>query len=351
LPDQQRPGDVAGVVHEMVALQAQNSGAVALQVRARGRRLSGADFESSLCEKHSIVRTWCLRGTLHVLAAQDARWMVDLLGRTIIKASEGRYRQLGINGEVLERAADAITETLGDGSLLTRADLLTMLTRRRLPVEGQAGFYLIRHAALLGLICLGPAIDGKESFVLLDEVVPRGRRLTAEHAIVRLARRYLRAYGPATIMDFTGWTGLGAAACSGAFEALANDLTETVVGTSRYFMLSEQSESLSCAPAGDACLLGAFDAFLLAYKDRTLVLDSAHARKVNAGGGIIRPVAVVDGRVVGPWFAKRKKGSIAITLESFLRLSRKDISSLEHDAMDLGVYIGKTVTFEVVGTP
>ena len=64
-------------------------------------------------------------------------------------------------------------------------------------------------------------------------------------------------------------------------------------------------------------LLGAFDNYNLGYVDRGFALAAEHERRVNPGGGIVRPSITVDGRCVATWSSKRSGERLAVTIEPF----------------------------------
>jgi hypothetical protein len=97
-----------------------------------------------------------------------------------------------------------------------------------------------------------------------------------------------------------------------------------------------------------ARLLGHFDALLLGYASRDLVLDAAHAKKVQAGGGFIQPTVLVGGRVVGTWSLDRK-GKAAAVVTPFGRLPGGSHEALAEETADLARFLGHPVGLSVAG--
>jgi hypothetical protein len=147
-----------------------------------------------------------------------------------------------------------------------------------------------------------------------------------------LASRYLTGYGIATVEDFSTWSGLPLGACRKAFGAL-----ETVPAGAG-FALAETG--LTDAPPCPPRLLNSFDAYLLGFRDRDLILDPAHAKRVNSGGGMIAPTVVVDGRIVGTWHGRRTPKRTKLVVEPFTTLPRSAMAGLESEVDDYGRFLG-----------
>lgn len=159
--------------------------------------------------------------------------------------------------------------------------------------RGQAVYALIRYAGLLGRVCYGPGYDAGETWASTSSWL--GKPLVAEAPATAetLARRYLAAYGPATAADLATWSGLSVPVSRRAIDAVADQVV-MVEGTP-YAMVGEPGESSSVR------LLGEFDAYLLGYRDRRLMVPEAYAKQIHPGGGMLKPAIVQAGRVIGTW--------------------------------------------------
>jgi winged helix DNA-binding protein len=348
-----RPGEVAGVVRAVGGLQAQDTPASRLAVRPRSRGPDEAAVRRACNQDRSVVRTWAMRGTLHMVAAEDAGWLVALLGPVFAAADRRRRLQLGLDDDLCERALAALRAVLAAGPR-SRADLVRGLAAEgvRIDPSGQAPAHLVGYAALRGLVCRGPDLDGDQaSYVLLEDWVGAGRApaLGPDDALAELARRYLGGHGPAGPEDLAAWSGLPVGRARRAFELVAGELWELEAGGRRLWVPA------GAPAAGDGPddpvvrLLGRFDDYLLGWRGRDLVLDPRFARRVAAGGWV-HPVVVVDGRVAGTWRARRTGGRLEVTVEPFTgRLPRGTGPGLEAEAADLGRFLGVETRLEVGG--
>jgi hypothetical protein len=298
----ERLRDPLAAVRESGGIQAQDQAAAALSIRVRTTGLTRGDVDRALVEERSIVRLWGMRGTIHLVPSEDARWLVELLGPLGRTASHRRLSQLGVPEADRPRAVRAIREALGEHGPLTRLELMGHVARAGVETAGQAGAHLPHLAAIEGHVCFGPpAPGGKPTYVLRDDWLGGNLpRLARDRALAELARRYVRAFGPAAPADFASWSGLPLR------DARAGWAAATVAAGER------AEEPLPEPPV--LRLLPAFDTYLLGYRKRDFMVPAEHSRRVWPGGGIVRPTIVANGRALGTW---RRTGT-RVELEPFL---------------------------------
>jgi hypothetical protein len=326
---------VTDVVRHMVGLQAQDTRMARLLVRPRASGVDAASVDRA-CQDGSVVRTWAMRGTLHMVAAEDLRWLVDLLGPTFISRSRPRRRQLGLPDDLCEHATEVMVEVLA-GKQLSRAALVGEVRARGIPVQdGQAHAHVVAYAAMRGAICRGPDRGGEPTYTLVSEWVTTQRTLGPDESLAELARRYLTAHGPAGLDDFVTWSGLPVRQARRAIELVAQEFEETTTAAGKAWLRPDRRRE---PHARAAVLLGHFDPYLLDYRNRTFALDPAFAKRVQAGGGFIQPTVVVGGQVVGTWRQRRARESLTIDIEPFRPLDRAVLPHLEEEATDLGRYL------------
>ncbi len=280
-------------------MQAQDRVASALAVRVRGGEGNSA----------GVVRAWAMRGTLHLIAAEDLPAMLAIFGPLHLARGQRRLTELGLPPEVAERSTVAVAEVLAEGGPLTRHELAARLRERGVPVaaEGQAPIHVVRRAALAGVL-VEVGVRGREE--LYGPLDP-GPLPDRDAALAELARRYATAHAPATAEDFATWSGLPAADVRRAWQ--------------------DPEPPAGQPEPGPVRLLPGFDEWLLGWASRDLVLR--HADQVLRGG-IIRAVAIDDGRVFATWRRDRRGG---VVLEPFGRVSRAQRAGVESEAERLGL--------------
>ncbi|MDA0568062.1 winged helix DNA-binding domain-containing protein [Streptomonospora sp. S1-112] len=344
---------VVGAVRGAAAIQAQDLNASRLAVRARTSGLVLADMRRAIAEERSIVRTWAMRGTLHALPAADAGWMVGLLGPVFAAKTARRRAELGLDDDLCARAESVIPDVLSGGRALTRDELVDELLTAgvALPTTGQAPAHLVSYAAMRGLICRGPDREnGKPTYVLTREWVGTWESRDTDSALAKLARRYLWGHGPAGLADFTAWSGLPADMARRGWELVAKDTEE--VGTPYGPMRAprEFAEALPAPPSPwQVRMVGAFDSYLLGYKDRGFAVPGRHAHTITPGGGIIHPAVLVNGRAVARW--KWAADRRTVVVEPFGALAPELPQGIVAEVVDIGRFLGVETRLEITEPP
>jgi Winged helix DNA-binding domain len=344
---------VAQVVKELCGIQAQDASAAALAVRVRSTGLLNDDVERARVQERSVVRTWGQRGTLHLLATADLGWLLPLFGPVFIAGNRRRYAELGLDEDTLARGVRALRAILANQGPLTREELVEQLAHHGIRLAGQARPYLLQHAALEGIICLGPDRGAKPTYVLLSDWLGQGylgHTLTPESAYAELAHRYLKAYGPATPKDLAAWSGMPISKTQAACQRIADQLIEVEIAGQPAWMLKTHAVWLHepPLPAPVVRLLPGFDTYLLGYKKRDLAVSPQHAKRINAGGGLLNPVLLVDGRAMGTWKSKQQKQRLDVILQPFDQLPPELQPGLQAEITDLGRFLGTHAALQVI---
>ena len=287
------------VVAWLGAVQAQDYLGALWAVGLRTTAATERDVEDAISSR-LIVRTWPMRGTLHFVAAADARWMIQLLGSRVATSggASTRLRSFGIDGRVLSQARRALERALGKGRPLSRPAVYRALDDAGIATGGQRGLHILWRLAQDCVVCFGPREGKQQTFALFDAWLPDAKALPREQALATVAARYFASHGPATLHDFAWWTGLSVADARRAVALAGDRLIEERQDDQRLWSV----ETGARRPPGPvvAHVLPAFEELLLGYKDRRAILATAESKRVMTGG-IVRPIVVYQGRVVGTW--------------------------------------------------
>ena len=307
----------AEAVRWMTGVQAQDwSGALA-SVALRTASRSRVDVEDAL-ESGAVVRSWPMRGTLHLVPAEDLAWMLQLAAPRMLAGAAARRAELGLDPGTLERAREVAVTALTGGQRRSREELSAAWDEAGLGETPQRRSHLLSYVAQTGTVCLGPLRGRHQLVVLAEEWVPHLRRLERDEALGEWAERYFRAHGPATVRDFARWTGLPAADVRAGLALARPRLASLDVDGVEHLMDPGTPGMLAVCrdEARGTFLLPGFDEFMLGYADRSAALPPEFADRIVPGGnGVFRPTVVSDGRVVGTWRHARRgaKRTVAAT--------------------------------------
>ena len=320
-----RPKTPTQVVHRLAAVQGQDLPGALLSVALRTADGTRADVEAAL-DAGEIVRSWPMRGTLHLVAAEDLPWLIGLLGPRVLAGAPARRAQLGITDASIEQARLLAVAALTGGGRLRRKELLGALADGGVEITGQRGYHLLWYLSQSATLCLGPMDGGEQCFVLVDEWIGDAPHRAPEQAFAELADRFFRGHAPATVKDLARWAGIRIAEARAALAAVRDGLAQLEVEGTEYFLDPETPDLLAgCrTEARGTFLLPGFDEFVLGYGERGAFLDPAFADRIVPGGnGMFRPTVVHDGRVVGTWQWTGRGASRAVTATPFTDFTRE----------------------------
>ena len=277
-------------------------------------------LDTALAERELVVG-WLNRGTLHLVPAEDYRWLHSLVGPKLERPLARRCAQLGISPSVAERAVTSITKTLSDGPAV-RSQLVGRLKQQGLPSEGQAPIHLLALAAQRGLIVRGPMQRREQAYVLTADWLGRpGSGIDRERGLAELARRYLAGHGPAGDRDLSKWSGLSLTECRKGLGSISSELAARSDE-----LLSLRGRKAPVERVPPPRLLGAFEPLLLGWSGREEIVGEYLPKLVR--GGIFSAFALVDGRAAASW--RIDTGRIEVT--PFGRIGNEAQALLDADA-------------------
>jgi hypothetical protein len=302
-----------------------------------GLRLTGStrrEVEKALDDR-KIVRTWAMRGTLHMVPADDIRWILALVAPRMVRLHARREKELGLTGEDFRKGRELITAALEGGRSMTRPEIYRVFAEGGISPEGQRGYHILFRLGLEAVICFGSRRGKEHTFVLLDEWVREGTDLRQDEALAELARRYVLSHGPATVQDFTWWSSLPSANARAAIESLAREITSHEIGGKTLFIAAGQVPY----PVRDAHLLPPFDEFFIAYRDRSAFIDPADLARIETR--LTNFPFIIGGRAAGTWKKEPRKEAMVIRTRSFARLDRSDVDALDAAVGRYAAYLGR----------
>lgn len=335
-------------VEGLVAMQSQDYGgmlwAVGLRMPEGSKYSTEAAIEKAIAQR-TIIRTWPMRGTLHLVSAKDIRWLLELLTPRIIAGTASRMKRLELTEAIFQRSRELFTAALQGDRQLARESLTELLEQNGISTAKLRGYHIFWRLAQEGTICFAARAGKQHTFALLHEWAPDARHLEREAALAELAERYFTGHGPATLRDFMWWSGLKSADARAGLEGASARLEQFKAGKTVYWMargLPSVSDS-----ERRAYLLPGFDEFILGYNDRSAVLAPKDFKKIIPGNnGIFANTLVLDGQVVGIWRREVKKDKIVVTASPFAALKRVERDAFAPAAEHYGRFLGRAVEIQ-----
>jgi hypothetical protein len=326
------------VVSWMGAVQAQDFLGALWAVGLRLRGSSEGDIEQALGEG-SIVRTWPMRGTLHFVAAADVRWMLKLMTPRILERAAGRLRDLELDAKTLARSRRIFEKAMAGGRPHSRPGMYKLLDAAGIQTDGGRGLHILWQLAQDGLICFGPRQGKQQTFVLLDEWIPKTAPLDHSESLGRVALRYFRSHGPATLPDLAWWSGLKLSDAKLGLDQVRTQLAHAQSNGQTYWM--DPALPDSARRKSDIYLLPAYDEYFVAYKERSAALGSLGDKSIGLNSFIVLgPTILVDGQLVGTWKRVFAGGQLHIRPQFFTDLTEADHRKLISRAEQLGKFVG-----------
>jgi hypothetical protein len=344
----------------MGGAQSQLLSAAQISLWARVRGLEIEDVDRALWKERTLAKAWCMRRTLYLLPSRDLA--------TFVRGSSGRAEKevrwvlnKGVSERTLDEAIGAVLSVLDRP--LTGTELVEHVgrmlhaplrqrrgggwgSRRLVPCVEIGGisfpaYYLLSLAGARGVICSGPLRGSEATYVRADSWVARWRDLPKEEAEGDLLRRYLRAFGPATVDDFRAWTQIRLIDAKRIWAREEPGFASVEVDGWPASILSEDLPRLqrSELDSPSVRILPYFDGFLLGHGTRGHLLDPEHHRTVYSVRGWVSPVVLVDGRVAGLWSHEEKRDRLLVKVKPFGRLAPGTDTLIRAEVEDLARFL------------
>jgi hypothetical protein len=317
------------VIRRLVAMQAQEPNWPFVGLWSRIRAFDHAGLTTLLADRR-VVRSGLLRSTQHLAEADDFRRFRPLLQPVLDRTVSAAYFSRNNAGMDTAELVAAGLEFLGDQAM-PRKELARRLVER---YPGRDGRILAGEVEMRSALIHDPATAGWDAWGTRSSVsvtaVGVGEPATAQELI----RRYLAAFGPASVKDVQAWSGL----------TRLNEIVASMRGELRRYRDPHGTELVDLADAelpdadtpAPARLLPAFDNALLGHADRTRLISDDDRKRIMPGSAQVLPAFLVDGRVHGSW--SLSGGELRLT--PFRPLPTEDRAAVEDEARRLLPFVG-----------
>ena len=335
------------VTAEICGLHAQVMSSAELTLWARVDGIAADAVRRALWEDRTLVKTWAMRGTLHLLpAAEYPLWQA---ARSTTRGWEAAswLKGFGVTRQELRQLVDAVATALDD-RVLTREELAAEVTKLTGSPElgdklRESWGALLKPAAALGRLCFAPNQGQQVRFTRPDTWLGGWHEHDPDQALLQAIRRFLAASGPVTREDVSRWWGVPSPAqVQKRIERLGDEVTVVDVGGTRAYLLAADAAGLrGAAPSRSVRLLPAFDQYVItATRQADHLLPGPFGDRIYRPQGWLSPVLLVGGRMDGVWRQEAKRGRLRVTIEPFTRLPGWARRGAEGEAERLAAWTG-----------
>lgn len=331
------------VVQWLGAVQAQDYAGAKWALAQRMTDTTDSALDQAFADG-SILRTHLLRPTWHLITPQDIRWLLALTAPRVHAVSAYMYRQSGLDKAIFKKSNAALEKALRGGKQLTRTELASKLDQTGIPAEGFRLGYLMMYAELEGLICSGARRGKQFTYALLEERVAPVKTLHRVEALAELISRYFATRGPATLQDFTMWSGLTLTDAKNGIEMVKSQFVNEVVNGQTYWFPDSAPPQQAKSPT--AYLLPNYDEYFIGFKDRSAIGEVAKRAGIKGDDpALIAHIIILDGQIVGGWRRTLKKEEVLVEASLITKLNKAEERAVANAAERFGRFLELPVTF------
>jgi hypothetical protein len=343
------------VCRDLCGVQAQVMSSAELACWMRVPGISKDAVHAALWKHRTLVRTSCMRQTLHLLAATDFYIYITALRRSRLAALLRVMSRFDMTAKDLDGLNALVVEALRAGPQSQRDITQAIRPKLKPKVRTCMEYFwsIVRPAVVEGLVCYGPEQSGGKRneavFILVDHWLRKQKRVDEFTAQQTLLRNYLRCYGPATVQDFAFWSGIGMKESREIWNSLLDEMAEVSIEGQNKCILSSDLESLAESKLEEDAvrLLPGFDPYLLAHARKDHMLNDKYYKRVYRNQGWITPAILVNGKIAGVWSCTKKEKKFSLKAELFEKISRRQRTGIHDEAENLGGFFGGSVSVEI----
>jgi len=317
------------IVSWMVAMQAQEYAMSKWAIGLRLNSVTDADIENAFNDG-LILRTHLLRPTWHFVTPKDIRWLIELTAPRIRKAMAYYDKELELDSKIYNRCNDIIGKALSGGHHLTRSALNDLLQNDGLNLNGRQMGQIMINAEMDCLVCSGKREGKQFTYALFEERASGDKSIDKDDALLLLATRYFTSRGPATLKDFSVWSGLTITDAKKAASMLDSGLfTRESFEGNEYWLSRETLDmassfgSLAAKKLQKSFLMPDYDEYGMGYIDRTAIFNPIKiASEFKRNNPVFDRMIIVDGIIEGTWKRTIKGKSVIVETYPFRELSK-----------------------------
>lgn len=294
--------DIVELSRELLGLHCWFHRNVVFSALIRGAELAGW--------RHALIKTW-VHHALHGVAPDDLS--------TLLALNSGDWRW----GEPYREIAGKVLRLMEDG-VYSRAEMRLIFAdeydRQTIDRAFSPWGGVFCELARLGRVAFRDMTS--RDFDLIDAEPAQ----TFEEVLPGLLRRYLAAYGPATLHDAAWFFGLQKERKKALFSLNMEEYAQLPYSKGVYYYIDDGADMQDIPPL---TLLSGFDPLVVSYLERGAVLPPEYKRAVIMKSGICLPTFAVDGQVAGTWNLKNREPVVEFFTEQPKRIRDAVFDSVE----------------------
>jgi hypothetical protein len=340
----ERGGSIVDVASRLCGVHAQLASSAELTLLARMEELAPGAVDAALWEERTLVKTWAMRGTLHLFPARELGLWLGGLATYRHFRTPGWSRGFGLDEGELDAILTGVEASL-DGRDLTREELaVAVAAHAGSPVlaEKMGGSWgsVIKPAAYRGDLIFAPGDGQKVRFTRPESWLGGAVEVVeGSAALAEITRRYLSVSGPATRDDFARWWATTPAAAERLLEAAG--VEADVEGTTMWMTAEGAEEAARAGAPQGVRLVPAFDQYVVAATRHAGPLMPGDFRdRIYRPQGWLSPILLVGGRMDGVWRHERRGRRLLVSIEPFKRVTKAVRAEAEAEAERIAAYLG-----------
>jgi hypothetical protein len=335
--------DANDAVTQLGAVQAQDYAGAKWALGLRLKDANDASLDQAFADG-SFLRTHLLRPTWHFVTPTDIRWLLMLTAPRVHAVNAFMYRKLELDKAVIKKSYIVLEKALRGNNYLTRTELGSIFEKAGIKAEGQRLGYFMMSAELDGVICSGPRKGKQFTYALLEERIPKVKNWKREEALAELVRRYFSTRGPATLQDFTWWSGLTMTDARNGIEMVRSWFVSEVMDGQTYWFTESKLPAKKKSPT--AYFLPNYDEYFIGFKDRSAIGEVAKQAGVRSDDpALLAHIIILDGQIVGGWKRTMNKNSVTVEANLIAKLTKTEEKVIHEAAERFGNFIELPLEF------
>jgi len=294
-----------------------------------------------------ILRTHLLRPTWHFVTSDDIYWLLKLTAPRVNAANAYMYKKLELDTAIFNRSNKILSKLLQGHKQLTRDEINDEFKKNKIEAQGHRLSYIMMRSELDGIICSGARRGNQFTYSLLEERLNKRKAFNKEEALAELAKRYFRSRGPATVKDFSTWSGLPLTECRQGIELCKSDFEKATLEDNEYYFSSQ--DTLAQNSLTKIFLLPVYDEFIMGYKDRSAILKFKNGLKPSPSFHFDCMI-IYNGQIIGTWKRIIGKKQIDLQYNFFKPLTHRQKKEFENSMNRLGQFNNLIVNADKTGT-